>query len=90
MAEVRHDLPKYKRINKICGTCGVQIYFRRNSSGKYVPFNMSDEKCHYEVCSSPPNTINPPLQKATAFYLQKPKFKYKEIIKNKQLKEFIK
>lgn len=41
MAKVRYDLPAHKRINKNCGTCGRLIYFKRNTEGKYVPFNFS-------------------------------------------------
>ena len=85
MAKVRYDLPKHKRINKVCGTCGVLIYFKRNSSAKYVPFNMDDDRCHYEVCESPPNTINPP-DRPKEFI--KPKIKYREMIKNKSLEEW--
>lgn len=91
MAKVRYDLPKHKRINKVCGTCGKHIYFKRNSSGKYVPFNMNNDICHYEECLTPPNTENPPqeappIYKEPRFY--KPKFKYSDQIKNKKLTDY--
>ncbi len=31
-----------------CNVCGAEIYFKQNSKRKYVPFNKSDNKCHYE------------------------------------------
>lgn len=33
-----------------CTTCGEQIFFKKNSSGKYIPFNIFDNRCHFETC----------------------------------------
>lgn len=79
-AKIDHSLPRYKRINKICDTCGKRIFFKRNPNGKLVPFDFDTERCHYETCLTPPNPNGKPYQK--------PKIRYKTITNNMTLKEF--
>lgn len=38
-----------------CTTCRKQIYFKPNSSGKWVPFDYASNKCHYATCTTPRN-----------------------------------
>ena len=80
-ATINHSLPRHERINKICDSCGVRIYFTRNTNGKLVPFDMGTRRCHYETCLTPPNPNGKPYEK--------PKVKYKTIENNTLLNNFI-
>ena len=79
MVKVNYTLPKHKRINKFCDTCGQLIYFRRNYNGKMIPFNMKDDNEHFKVCLTPPSNNKP---------YKKPK-EYKTIQGNTTLDNFI-
>ena len=68
---------------KKCSTCGEIIYFKENSSKKFIPFNVKDKRCHFETCTSPPKLE----EKTKPWY--KPKISYKTIRGNKELEEFI-
>lgn len=67
-------------IKKVCSSCGVPIYFKRNSTGKYVPFNIFDDRCHYETCN---------LKPKSSFNKIRSKIPYDEQIKNHRLDKYI-
>ena len=73
----------YSMNQKECSTCGEVIYFKENSSKKFIPFNVKDNKCHFETCTSPPRLEE---KKPTYF---KPKISYNTIKENKTLEKFI-
>ena len=51
-----------------CVKCNDLIFFKKNSTGKYIPFNVSDNKCHFEVCTlrPKPTIMNQKLSKYNA------------------------
>jgi hypothetical protein len=47
-------------FSRDCETCGKRIVFKRNNSGKPVPFDLIGPgiigQCHYETCTQPPGS----------------------------------
>ncbi len=71
-----------------CKVCNEEIEFRKNSTDKWIPFNKSDGKCHFESCVLKPKSDDKEkLAKPDGFW--KPKgISYKTILANKTLEEF--
>ena len=79
-----------------CTTCFKPIYFRQNSEGKWVPFDVGTHQCHYETCIVKPNVSETrirlmqqerELNRACLPY-EKHKISFESAIKCKKLKDF--
>jgi len=89
----RRDDNKFKgekMTQKPCSSCGQLIYFKRNTEGKFVPFNASDDRCHFESCTRPPKLESKESEDIVSYpQIFKPKVSYKTIRKNQTWGGFV-